>query len=116
MPLPSEEPTAPSAEAAKWLGIVEDQTKDIQDRIKAVYEPEQLKEPATAERLIKLLPGNYDAFTFRIVVALEQIESPQALPLLKKMYNEENIDIPGKIRVALEGAIRACGGDPNDPK
>ena len=107
---------APSSAASKWLTIAEDETNDIQDRITAVYELRKLKEPATAERLIKLLPGNYGAFTLEIVAALGKLKDPRALPALKSLYNEENIMVPGKIRAELKYAIRACGGDPKDPK
>ena len=106
---------APSAEASKWLAIAENEREDIQDRIDAVIYLRELKEAATADRLVKLLPAKYGAFTFWIVVALGETKSPQALPALKKMYNEENFAVPGKIRAALQRAIRACGGDPDVP-
>ena len=115
-PTASVERIVPSPEALKWLAIAEDETKDIQDRIKAVEHLERLKEEATADRLVKLLPGNYGAFAFRIVVTLGAIKSPRALPALEKMYNEKEIDVPGKIRVVLKGAIRVCRGDTDAPE
>ena len=111
----SEEPTALSPAASKWLIIAEDENKDIQDRITAVCELKQMKEPATAERLINLLPGNYGEFTLEIVAALGRIKDPQALPALKKMYNEQKINVAGGIRAEINHAIRECGGDPYIP-
>ena len=105
---------SPSRAASKWLAIAEDETKDIQDRIRAVYELKRLKEPATAERLIKLLPGDYGAFTHQIVGALGEIKEPRALPALWALYNEKNIVVSGKIRALLRYAIRECGGDLDD--
>jgi HEAT repeat protein len=118
MPPPSHELTPPpSPEAMKWLAIAEDKGQNIHERIKAVERLQALKEEATAGPLIQLLPGDYDALTFEIVIALGDIKSPRALPALKEMYHEEKINVPGKIRAALQGAIEACGGgDPHAPR
>ncbi len=114
MPPISTELARPSPEAERWLAIAEDKEKDIHERIAAVVRLQKLKEEATADRLIKLLPGNYGAFTLEIVEVLAAIKSPRALPALRKMFNEQERRVPGKIRVALDYAIRACGGDDPD--
>jgi HEAT repeat protein len=118
MPPPADELTPPpSPEAAKWLAIAEDEGKDIHERIAAVVQLQKLKEEATADRLIKLLPGDYDALTLETIEALAAIRSPRALPAFKKMYHDKTILLPGKLNSALAHAIRACGGgDPDAPR
>ncbi len=113
MPPSIAEQNKPSPEAEQWLTIAEDEGKDLQDRIKAVQHLERLKEEGTVPRLVKLLPNSEGYFTLRILAALGEIKSPEALPILEKMYHDKDHDLIGQVRSALSSAIRECGGDPH---
>ena len=119
MPTAHEEVTTLSPEASRLLAVAEDDGKHYEDRIEAVFELWKRKEAAAADRLIKLLPGDYDAFTSELVNALGELRNPKALPALEKLYLAKVYEHHGKIMSALVDAIRECGGDPDlldDPK
>jgi hypothetical protein len=104
----------PSREAQRWLVIVEDPRRELQDRIQAMRQLGKLREEATVDRVVLLLPGEYDALTREVIVALAMVRSQRALPALRRMWNERNVQVPGKIRASLWYAIGACGG--GDPE
>jgi hypothetical protein len=121
--LPKEEPLGrsaeplyprPSREAQRCLLIVEDPRRELQERIRAVRELGKRREEATVDRLVLLLPGEYDALTREVIVALAMVRSRRALPALWRMWNEQNVNVPGKIRASLHYAIGACGGGDPD--
>src|SRR5262249_8060956 len=123
--LPREEPAGrsaepvyprPSWEAQRWLVIVEDRRRESEGRVRAGRELGQRREEATVDRLVLLLPGEYDALTREVIVALALVRSRRALPALRSMWNEQNVNVPGKIRASLWYAIRACGGGDPDSR
>ena len=102
--------TGPTPEAERLLRLVEDADQPYAVRVAAVDALRQRREPATVPRLTRLLPGNADVVTLRVVIALGEIGDRRALPALRKMQNDPNIDLPGKINTAVDGTIRALGG------
>ena len=104
-----------SNEAKLLLDQAENTKLESKVRIEAVRKLADLVDAAAADRLIALLPGEYDAFTLNVVGALGRIKDSKAVPALKAIYNEQTVEVPGKIRAAISWAITECGGDPNKP-
>jgi HEAT repeat protein len=99
---------APSAEAKRLLAVLEDSRRDREDRALAAYELGRLKEPVTVDRLIGMLPGDYDAVTLQVVRALHLLGCPRAVPVLERMLLDEHLPESGKLPVAIRSAIKAC--------
>jgi hypothetical protein len=100
-----------SPQGKRLFAIAEDTSLNFQSRSNAVDEIGKLKERTSVPRLLRLLPGHYDALTFRCLVALEEIGDPRAIPALERMQKEaqeKQIDIPGKINTALDRALETC--------
>jgi HEAT repeat protein len=64
-------------------------------------------EPGSVARLLRLLPGDGDVVTLRVVVALGHIGDRRALPVLRKLRDDPDVHFPGKINVSLERAVQA---------
>jgi HEAT repeat protein len=97
----------PTAEAERLLRIAEDKGRSSAKRVRAIDQVGRRREAAVVPRLLRFLPGEGDVITYRVVIALGQIGDRSALPALRKLRDDPNIELPGKIRSALQGAIDA---------
>ncbi len=95
--------------AARLLRLAGDRTRPLKERADAVAEIGKLRDYKAVPELLKLFPGNGDVLTLKLVNAFAQIGDPRALPALKKLRSDETVELPGKINVALDGAIRSLG-------
>jgi HEAT repeat protein len=102
----------PTPEAERLLQIVEDKERTYEQRVRAIDQLGQRRERATVPRLLRLLPGEGDVVTLRVVIALAQIGDRRALPILRKMCDDPNSDLPGKINSALHYAVEDLAKSP----
>ena len=101
------ERSQPTPEAERLLRVVEDEGQSSKERTKAIDQLGKRREAAVVPRLQRLLPGEGDVITYKVVIAMGQIGDRRALPALEKMRDDPNLELPGKIRSALDGAIDA---------
>jgi HEAT repeat protein len=94
-------------EAERLLRIAEDPGQSSEERTRAIDQLGRRGESAAVPRLLRLLPGKGDVITYRVVIALGQIGDSSALPALRKLRDDPNVELRGKIRSALDGAIDA---------
>ena len=97
----------PTPAAEKLLRTVEDTKQPYKDRLAALDRLGERREIATVSRLLRLLPGESDVVTLRVVIVLGRIGDRRALTPLRKIQKNPNTDFPGKINTALNGTIRA---------
>ncbi|MHC4108233.1 MAG: hypothetical protein ACYSTY_09145, partial [Planctomycetota bacterium] len=111
------DPLARAREQDRLLRIIEDPSLLTATRHGALRELETHATPACVPRLVGLLPGEWDLITYRVLVILEEIGDPAALPRLEAMrasmsrvtQNRQH-RIPNSVVKALNRAIEACGG------
>jgi hypothetical protein len=88
-----------SKKAEHLLGIVETPKGDYQERRTAARDLGKLKDKAAVGRLLKLLPGDFDALSGDVILALGDIGDPRALPKLDEIYAKA--DLGSKLSTAL---------------
>jgi hypothetical protein len=103
----------PSQEAEDLTRVIEDKNLDVETRCQAARKLGKLNARAMVPRLLKLLPGEGDALTRAIIVALGEIGDSRALPILEKIANDKNLNFHKKIYGSLEDAIQQCRKDPS---
>jgi HEAT repeat protein len=94
----------PTRQAERLLRIAEDEGRSSEERVRAIDQLGQRREAATVPRLLRLLSGG-DVVTLRAVIALRQIGDRRALPALRKLRDDPNNKLPGKIYAALHETI-----------
>jgi hypothetical protein len=94
-----------SPEAERLLLVLEDKAKPSAERVAAIERLSERREAATVPRMLRLLPGQSDVVTLRVVIVLGQMGDRAALPKLKMMRDHPNQRYVGKINVALDSAI-----------
>ena len=93
-------------DAVQFLKIMEDTNQSAVARAEAAFQLAKVADASCVDRLIALLPGEWDSMTHHIIYILGTIGDRRALPVLVKMEQDESVDKPGKINVALENAIQ----------
>jgi HEAT repeat protein len=88
-----------SKRAEYLLGILENPKSDYQERRTAARDLGKLKEKAALDRLLRLLPGDFDALSGDVILALGDIGDPRALPKLDEIYAKA--DLGSKLSTAL---------------
>jgi HEAT repeat protein len=107
-PDPQVKPDEVSPEAKRLLAIATDPKQDYQDRVRAVYDLSEFREPGVVTPLLRMLPGRNDALTHQVVDTLSVIGDPRAIDALEKMLDHPTIEYEGKIRAAISSAIESC--------
>jgi hypothetical protein len=92
-------------EAERLLQIAEDWRRSYEERLKAVDQLGQRREVAVVPRLLRFLSGDADVLTLRVVYVLGKIGDRRALPALRKLRDDPDRDLPGKMYTYLHGAI-----------
>ena len=102
----------PISEVANWcLHIAEKRDIETGTRVAAVCRIAELGERGTVPRLLRMLPGDYDAITFEVINALGSLKDPRAAPVLDRMLSNRERNgfiVPGKIRAAAAMALTEC--------
>jgi HEAT repeat protein len=96
----------PTLQGERLLLIAEDGGRSSEERVRAIDQLGRRREAATVPRLVCLLSGA-DVVTLRTVIALRQIGDRRALPSLRKLRDDPNNRLPGKIYAALHETIDA---------
>lgn len=97
---------APSPAAEKLLAIMEDKNRDAVERTRAASQLKEVADASCVDRLIALVPGEWDAMTVQIIYTLGEIGDKRALPVLERMDQDNTVNKHGKINVALDHAIK----------
>jgi hypothetical protein len=97
--LQAEQPQRLSMKAEHLMRVLENPKSDYQKRRSAAGDLGKLKEKAAVDRLLKLLPGDFDALSYDVIFALGDIGDPRALPRLGEIY--ANVSLGSKLSTAL---------------
>jgi hypothetical protein len=100
----------PSQEAIDILRQVENRQLPVDRRASLVRQLVELNESGTSDRLIALLPGEWDALTVEVVQALGRLRASQALPTLREMAQTDRRHPSGAVPAAIHKAIEAIEG------
>ena len=107
-PDPQVKPDEVSPEAKRLLAIATDPKRDYQDRVNAVYDLSEFREPGVVTPLLRMLPGRNDALTWTVVGTLGGIGDPRAIAPLEMMFDHPTIEYEGQIRSSIRNAIERC--------
>ncbi len=97
--------TVEEMEIHRLLMIVQDKTSGSADRISAIQELGELGDLEAAKELASFLPGDFDEFTFYVVIAVGKIGDQSLIPKLREIRDAPIHGI-GALAAEADFAIR----------